>query len=196
MIIIFSAVLLYCILLGTIKIINAIPWFYISIGVLWLVGLLVGCYLVYSGIKYILNPLYLNVVIPLCNFIWNKSIVPFFKFIWNKLLVPLYKYILTPLVKYSIVKPVEYTVVKPTKYCGNKIASIDCSDQVESVFNGIVTGSKFIRFIISWPFIVLFKGFIYAFEFFIMCKDLIHSMYKKNCPRITWVENEENKINN
>jgi hypothetical protein len=37
------------------------------------------------------------------------------------------------------------------------------------------------------------NAFVYMIDFFKMGGDLIHSTYKKNCPRITWVDTDENQ---
>jgi len=57
-----------------------------------------------------------------------------------------------------------------------------------------------IKFLVAFKFmfgwigqllIILLKGFIYMIDFFKMAIDLISSMYHKNCPRITWENNNK-----
>ena len=53
---------------------------------------------------------------------------------------------------------------------------------------------KFFGFIFGWVeplFRAIVQGFVYMIDFFGMVRDLIHSMYKKNCPVITWTDDEQ-----
>ena len=53
---------------------------------------------------------------------------------------------------------------------------------------------KFLGFIFGWVeplFRAIVQGFVYMIDFFGMVRDLIHSMYKKNCPVITWTDDEQ-----
>lgn len=57
---------------------------------------------------------------------------------------------------------------------------------------------KVFGFLFGWVRPVLrsiVQGIIYMVDFFGMIRDLIYSMYKKNCPVITWTEDDQ-KINN
>jgi hypothetical protein len=53
---------------------------------------------------------------------------------------------------------------------------------------------KVFRFLFGWVgpvFRAIGQGIIYMVDFFGMVRDLIHSMYKKNCPVITWTEDDQ-----
>lgn len=53
---------------------------------------------------------------------------------------------------------------------------------------------KVFRFLFGWVgpiFRAIVQGIIYMVDFFGMVRDLIHSMYKKNCPVITWTEDDQ-----
>lgn len=53
---------------------------------------------------------------------------------------------------------------------------------------------RFLGFIFGWVeplFRAIVQGFVYMIDFFGMVRDLIHNMYKKNCPVITWTDDEQ-----
>ena len=53
---------------------------------------------------------------------------------------------------------------------------------------------KVFRFLFGWVgpvFRSIVQGIVYMADFFGMVRDLIHSMYKKNCPVITWTEDDQ-----
>jgi len=53
---------------------------------------------------------------------------------------------------------------------------------------------RFFGFIFGWvePLLrAIIQGFVYMIDFFGMVRDLIHNMYKKNCPVITWTEEDQ-----
>ena len=53
---------------------------------------------------------------------------------------------------------------------------------------------KIFSFLFGWvPHLlrIIVQSAIYTIDFFGMVRDLIGSMYKKNCPRITWVDDEK-----
>jgi len=198
-IVLLSSYVLYLLGLGAIHIYDRTDWAFIGFCVLMLVGIVVGCVAVYFATIYLVVPFYLHVWVPIVQFlkriiikssIWilDNTLEPFYKHV----MVAFYNGIITPFVKYTIVIPIRYTVVKPTQYCGDKLSEVDCGSQFEAIGNGITSGMRFIGFLLSWPFVTLYKGFLYAAEFFKMCKDLIYQMYKNNCPRITWVEENNN----
>jgi hypothetical protein len=53
---------------------------------------------------------------------------------------------------------------------------------------------KVFKFLLGWVkpmFRAIVQGIIYMADFFGMVRDLIHSMYKKNCPVITWTDDDQ-----
>lgn len=58
--------------------------------------------------------------------------------------------------------------------------------------------NKIIHYLFGWVVPVMnyiARFFISIFNFFVMSKDLIYSIYKKNCPTITWLDEEDNTNN-
>jgi hypothetical protein len=171
---------------ATEKLIEVVNWVFVGkvlLGLLALVGILFG---LYFTIVYILIPFYTYILFPF----YEKVLIPFYN-IFCKGCIILYNKILTPFYKYCIVKPVEYSIIKPILWSANKISNVDAGP-IERFFQSIVKGIVYIGRLIAYPFVMLYVGFIHMIEFFKMCKDLIYQMYKKNCPTITWVEEEEN----
>jgi len=162
------------------KAITSINWSMVGQGLLvisYVVGGLAGIYLIIIYLlipfyTYILFPFYEKILVPLCNFTYNKILVPGFKYLIN------YPFLF-------IVGILTIIFVKPTVWCGNKIADADYGWFGKSI-DAVGRGIAFIAGLIVYPFIMLYRGFLYMIEFFKMCKDLIYQMYKKNCPVITW----------
>ena len=58
--------------------------------------------------------------------------------------------------------------------------------------------NKIIHYLFGWVVPVMnyiARFFMSIFNFFVMSKDLIYSIYKKNCPTITWLDEEDNTNN-
>lgn len=90
-----------------------------------------------------------------------------------------FKYIINPFLKWSF--------IQMSKIDPPKLPKIP----VYKFGKGI---RKFFGFIFGWvePFVrAIAQGFIYMIDFFAMVRDLIHSMYKKNCPIITWTDDDQ-----
>jgi hypothetical protein len=90
-----------------------------------------------------------------------------------------FKYIINPFFKWSFIQMSKIDPPKLPKFPRYKFGRA-----IERIF----------RFLFGWVapiFRTIAQGFIYMIDFFGMVKDLIHSMYKKNCPIITWTDNEE-----
>jgi hypothetical protein len=91
----------------------------------------------------------------------------------------LFKYIINPFLKWSFM---QMSKINPPKL--PKIP-------VYKLGRGI---KRFFGFIFGWVaplFRAIIQGIIYMVDFFRMVRDLIHSMYKKNCPVITWTDDEQ-----
>jgi hypothetical protein len=90
-----------------------------------------------------------------------------------------FKYIINPFLKWSFIQMSKIDPPKLPKFPQYKFGRA-----IERIF----------RFLFGWVvqiFRTIAQGFAYMIDFFGMVKDLIHSMYKKNCPIITWTDNEE-----
>jgi hypothetical protein len=91
----------------------------------------------------------------------------------------LFKYIINPFLKWSFMQMSKINPPKLPKIPLYKLG------------RGI---RRFFGFIFGWVaplFRAIIQGIIYMVDFFRMVRDLIHSMYKKNCPVITWTDDEQ-----
>lgn len=184
---------LYYIGLGIVKTLVAIDWGAVGFGILIVLGIILGCIGVYFAVKYILMPIYEYIIVPF----FEKALVPFCKWCcrmivkgFENILVPFAKYCIWYPIKYCICKPFEYGIARPVVAGIEKME--DNSDSIANFFRAIGKGIRFILFLLSYPFVMLYKGFFYMVVFFKMCGNLIHAMYKKNCPRITWTSGDVN----
>lgn len=90
-----------------------------------------------------------------------------------------FKYIINPFFKWSFMQMSKINSPKLPKVPAYKFGK------------GI---KKFFKFIFGWvkPLLrAIVQGIIYMADFFGMVRDLIHSIYKKNCPVITWTEEDQ-----
>jgi len=90
-----------------------------------------------------------------------------------------FKYIINPFFKWSFLKLRKINAPKLPKIPVYKFG------------RGI---GRFFGFLFGWIgplFRAIAQGIIYMVDFFGMVRDLIHSMYKKNCPVITWTDDEQ-----
>jgi hypothetical protein len=91
----------------------------------------------------------------------------------------LFKYIINPFFKWAFM---QMSKINPPKL--PKIPVYKFGKGMKKVF----------KFIFGWlgpVFRAMVQGIIYMADFFGMVRDLIHSMYKKNCPVITWTEDDQ-----
>jgi len=165
LIVICSVFIIYGLSVITYKTVQLINWVYVGYIILSILGLALLGVLLYLTAIYVILPL------------------------WNKILTPFAIYCIWYPIKYCIVKPVFYGIIKPVDNGFKKVLEADYGC-VDVFFNKLDIFSTKLAFILTYPFVMLYKGGLYAIEFFRMCKDLIYSMYKKNCPRIDWVEDE------
>jgi hypothetical protein len=108
----------------------------------------------------------------------------------------LFRYIIIPIFKYGI-NPIFSWIFEKI---GNSATRF--FDKLEAMEGPVLPDYKLKKkirnttsFIFGWvvPLItIIARGFVYMIDFFQMGIDLIRSMYKKNCPRITWVDEEQN----
>lgn len=90
-----------------------------------------------------------------------------------------FKYIINPFFKWTFLK---LSKINPPKL-----------PKIPVYKFGKGTG-RFFGFLFGWVkplFRAIAQGIIYMVDFFGMVRDLIHSMYKKNCPVITWTDDEQ-----
>ncbi len=152
------------------KLSSIINWKFVGEIFVFVLGAIIGLVALYLLIIYVFYP------------IFNKIIYPLFKFIFNKV------FYLGG--KYCIILPINYIIVKPISAGCNKLSKANYK-WFKIIINKLIKVLSFIYFLISYPFIMVYNGFMYMIEFFRMCKDLIYQMYKKNCPVITWTEEND-----
>jgi hypothetical protein len=90
-----------------------------------------------------------------------------------------FKYIINPFFKWTFM---QMSKINPPKL--PKVPVYKFGRGIKKVF----------RFLFGWVgpvFKAIVQGIIYMADFFGMVRDLIHSMYKKNCPVITWTEDDQ-----
>ena len=90
-----------------------------------------------------------------------------------------FKYIINPFFKWTFM---QMSKINPPKL--PKVPVYKFSKGIKKVF----------RFLFGWVgtvFRSIVQGIVYMADFFGMVRDLIHSMYKKNCPVITWTEDDQ-----
>lgn len=154
--------------------VSKINWVYIGYVLLVIVLGLIAVAFLYVFINKILVPLFKHLIIPVFVFLMENIILKPIKFIYK---------IVGNFLKFIIVKPIKYTVGKIEE---NEFTKL------KLFFQNIGKFIRFVKKIICYPFVITVKSFIYMFDFFKMCIDLIRQMYKKNCPTITWTDNEDN----
>ncbi len=178
----------YLLLKATVYMFKATDWLFVGKWVMWIALFILGCFALYCAVIYLLIPLFTYVIIPL----FTRIIIPSVEWFYNKIILSFCKYCIELPFKYLIYKPIKYGVVKPISIGADKISETDFSG-VGRFFEGIRRILVFIGFLLAFPFVTIYKGFVYMIEFFGMCIDLIKSMYKKNCPVITWTQKEESE---
>jgi ABC-type multidrug transport system fused ATPase/permease subunit len=94
-----------------------------------------------------------------------------------------FKYIIIPTFKWIYLQLSKINLPKPPKLrLGKKIKK-------SASFT-----AKVFAFLFGWVprlWRIIVQSIVYTVDFFGMIRDLIHSMYKKNCPVITWVDEDE-----
>jgi hypothetical protein len=92
-----------------------------------------------------------------------------------------FKYVINPSLKWTFM---QMSKINPPKIPSPKMP-------VYKFGRGIGRGFKFLFGWVEPLFRSIVQGIIYMVDFFGMVRDLIHSMYKKNCPVITWTDDEQ-----